>query len=167
MSRIVVPLVFLGLCLGNAHAAPDNGPRNRGGSSLPEAARAYLKKTTLENLMEAYGGERNAAHRYLKFAKKADEEGYGKVASLFRAAAKAEQIHAANHAEVIRQLRERARTCGWGEWSDVTTWAGIEPCPLRWLTPDGERLLLALRRAGVTIDDRGGMPEPVRFRMDP
>lgn len=68
-------------------------------------------------------------------------------------------------AEVIRQLQERARTSGWGEWSDITAWACIEACPLRWLTPDGERLILALRRAGVEIDMRGGMPEPVRFRM--
>lgn len=64
----------------------------------------YLKATTLENLQTAYNGESNAANRYLAFAKKADQEGYGKVGSLFRAAARAEQIHAANHAEVIKTL---------------------------------------------------------------
>ena len=35
---------------------------------------------------------------------KADAEGYGAVASLFRAAARAEEIHAGNHAEVIRHM---------------------------------------------------------------
>lgn len=70
-------------------------------------------------------------------------------------------------AEVIRQLRERARTSGWGEWSDITTWAGIDACPLRHLTVDGMRLIDALRRAGVTIDLRGGLPEPVRFQVGP
>jgi rubrerythrin len=38
------------------------------------------------------------------FAQKADEEGYGEVASLFRAAAKAEEIHARNHAAVIGKM---------------------------------------------------------------
>ncbi len=61
-------------------------------------------KTTLENLQAAYNGESNAHARYLAFAQKADEEGYGKVASLFRAAAQAEEIHLNNHAEVIKSL---------------------------------------------------------------
>jgi rubrerythrin len=60
--------------------------------------------TTLDNLQTAFNGESNAKARYLVFAKKADEEGYGEVASLFRAAAKAEEIHASNHAAVIRQM---------------------------------------------------------------
>lgn len=60
--------------------------------------------TTLDNLQAAFNGESNAHARYLAFAKKADEEGYGKVASLFRAAARAEEIHARNHAEVIKKL---------------------------------------------------------------
>lgn len=59
---------------------------------------------TLANLEAAYQGESNAHARYLAFAQKADEEGYGQVASLFRAAARAEEVHAANHAEVIKQL---------------------------------------------------------------
>lgn len=60
--------------------------------------------STLNNLQAAFHGESNANARYLAFASKADEEGYGEVASLFRAAAKAEEIHARNHAEVIRKL---------------------------------------------------------------
>lgn len=59
---------------------------------------------TLENLQTAFDGESNAHNKYLAFAKKAGEEGYGEVASLFRAAAKAEEIHANNHAVVIRKL---------------------------------------------------------------
>jgi rubrerythrin len=59
---------------------------------------------TLANLQAAYNGERNAHARYLTFAKKADDEGYAGVASLFRAAARAEEIHAANHAVVIKKL---------------------------------------------------------------
>ena len=60
--------------------------------------------TTLDNLQTAYNGESNAQARYLAFAAKADQEQYGEVASLFRAAAKAEEVHAANHSEVIKKL---------------------------------------------------------------
>lgn len=59
---------------------------------------------TLENLQTAYNGESNAHVRYLAFAKQADAEGYGAVASLFRAAARAEKVHAMNHAAVIEEL---------------------------------------------------------------
>lgn len=60
--------------------------------------------TTIDNLQTAYNGESNAHARYMAFAKQADKEGYGEVASLFRAAARAEQIHAMNHASVIGEL---------------------------------------------------------------
>lgn len=60
--------------------------------------------TTLENLQAAFNGESNANAKYLAFAAKADEEGYGKVASLFRAAARAEQVHFENHSKIITQL---------------------------------------------------------------
>ncbi len=59
---------------------------------------------TLKNMQDAFNGESNAHARYVAFAKKADEEGYGKVASLFRAAARAEEIHATEHAQVIKTL---------------------------------------------------------------
>ena len=60
--------------------------------------------STLQNLQTAFNGESNAHARYLAFAKKAETEGYGEVASLFRAAARAEEIHANNHAVVIKKL---------------------------------------------------------------
>ncbi len=60
--------------------------------------------TTLQNLQSAFNGESNAHARYVAFADKADQEGYGEVGSLFRAAAKAEEVHAANHAAVIKKL---------------------------------------------------------------
>jgi rubrerythrin len=59
---------------------------------------------TLANLQAAYNGESNARARYLAFARRADREGYRQVASLFRAAARAEQIHLTNHAEVVRKM---------------------------------------------------------------
>ena len=59
---------------------------------------------TLENLQTAFNGESNAHAKYLAFAVKADQEGYGGVASLFRAAARAEEIHAGNHLAEIKKL---------------------------------------------------------------
>lgn len=70
----------------------------------PAAAAVPDEQVVLIDLQMAYEGEINAQARYLAFARQADAEGYGEVASLFRAAARAEQIHADNHAAVIRDL---------------------------------------------------------------
>ncbi|HWT65124.1 MAG TPA: ferritin family protein, partial [Terracidiphilus sp.] len=53
---------------------------------------------TVKNLKAAYQGEMNARALYIAFAAQADEDGYCGIASLFRAAARAEQIHAHNQA---------------------------------------------------------------------
>ncbi len=68
------------------------------------AAAVAAPAKTLDNLMAAYNGESNAHAKYLEFAKKADQEGYAGVASLFRAAASAEQVHLTRHAEVIKKM---------------------------------------------------------------
>jgi len=66
------------------------------------------KSTTIANLLAAYEGESNAHAKYDFFAAKADAEGWLGAASLFRAAGRAEQIHAANHARVLKQLGSHA-----------------------------------------------------------
>lgn len=68
----------------------------------------YERQSTLENMQAAFNGESNAQAKYLAFAEKAEEDGYAGVAALFRAAAEAEGFHAANQAEVIRQLGGKA-----------------------------------------------------------
>jgi rubrerythrin len=65
---------------------------------------AGASNKTLQNLQSAYNGESNAHAKYLEFAKQADSEGYGKVASLFRAAAAAEQIHLTCEGAVIKEM---------------------------------------------------------------
>jgi len=75
------------------------------GLALPVVANGAGKSSkTLKNLQAAYNGESNAHAKYLEFAKQAEKEGYGKVASLFRAAAAAEQIHRACEAKVIKAM---------------------------------------------------------------
>jgi rubrerythrin len=58
----------------------------------------------VSNLLAAYEGEINSHARYKAYAVKAETEGLSGAASLFRAAARAEQIHASNHARVIRHM---------------------------------------------------------------
>jgi rubrerythrin len=67
------------------------------------------KSATLANLIAAFEGESNAHARYTAFAARADEEGWFGAASLFRAVARSEQIHAQNYALTIRQLGGETR----------------------------------------------------------
>jgi rubrerythrin len=73
-------------------------------SSCAHREAAVNKETTLKNLQTAYNGERNANVRYTAIPQKADEEGYGQVASLFRAVARAEQAHYEHEAAAIKEL---------------------------------------------------------------
>lgn len=67
------------------------------------------KTATVANLLAAYEGELNAHAKYVLFAAKADAEGWHGAASLFRAAARAEEIHSTNHARVLKQLGAEAK----------------------------------------------------------
>lgn len=67
------------------------------------------KSATLANLNAAFEGESNAHARYTAFAARADAEGWFGAASLFRAVARSEQIHAQNHARAIKQLGGEAQ----------------------------------------------------------
>lgn len=64
---------------------------------------------TLKNLQTAYEGESNATVKYTAFAIQAEVEGYLRVAALFRAAARAEQVHAAHHARIIAKMGGTAK----------------------------------------------------------
>ena len=70
---------------------------------------AAENEVTVNNLLAAFEGESNAHAKYTAFAGKADADLLHGAASLFRAAARAEQIHAANHARVIKQLGGEAK----------------------------------------------------------
>ncbi len=59
---------------------------------------------TKENLAAAFAGESQANRRYLFFAEKAEQEGYPRIARLFRAAAEAETVHARSHLQVMGDI---------------------------------------------------------------
>jgi len=59
---------------------------------------------TKQNLMDAFAGESQANRKYLAYADKAEKEGFGQVAKLFRAAAYAETIHAHAHLRIAGKI---------------------------------------------------------------
>jgi len=68
-----------------------------------DSAAIQESTSTRDNLQIAFNVARNANARYLAFAKKADEEGFGEVAC-FVLLQKAEEIHDRNHSDVIRKM---------------------------------------------------------------
>ena len=59
---------------------------------------------TAENLRSAFGGESQAYQRYLVWGKKAKKDGYPNVATLFKAIAYAEEVHAGNHFQALSNI---------------------------------------------------------------
>ena len=111
VSKILIVAIFLSLPVAVCAYADEAKTTGNVPAEVSEVVSAVgtvppvpVEKTTLENLQAAFNGESNAHERYLAFAKKADAEGYGKAASLFRAAARAERVHFKRHAKVIKEL---------------------------------------------------------------
>lgn len=63
-----------------------------------------MRKMTEENAKASFAGESQAHIKYLNFAQKADKEGKGNIARLFRAASYAEQVHAGRHLVVLNGI---------------------------------------------------------------
>ncbi|MBZ5655961.1 MAG: rubrerythrin [Acidobacteriia bacterium] len=76
-------------------------------AEVPSPTRARDALTSVKILNDAWNLENNAMLRSSAFAKKADEEGYGPVASLFRAAAQSQQVHARNLATALKKLGQQ------------------------------------------------------------
>jgi rubrerythrin len=60
---------------------------------------------TEDFLKEAFAGESQANRKYTSFAAQAEKEGYPQAAKLFRAAAEAEAVHAANHLRALKAVK--------------------------------------------------------------
>ncbi len=67
-------------------------------------ARANDNAASITNLKSAITGETTAGAKYAAYAQKAREEGYARIALLFEAASKAENIHAGNHRAALQEL---------------------------------------------------------------
>jgi len=106
MNRVVLSLLVVSLMMAgvvSAQIVPPAAPVPAAASDTAVAPVAPAANT-MEHMLIAFNGESNAQTKYTEFARKADEEGFLGVGSLFRAAAKAEGIHAANlKAEIEKQ----------------------------------------------------------------
>jgi rubrerythrin len=78
-------------------------------SSVQAPAAAPELGDTRINLRTAFDNEVNAKERYLAASKQADREGYPYVAQLFRACARAEQVHADQHVHAIAMTGGEAK----------------------------------------------------------
>ncbi len=79
-------------------------------ASVAAAARDQLSSETRNIVEKALANEQEAVARYNAYALKATEEGYLGAASLFRACARAESIHAQRFAEVLGMATLPERT---------------------------------------------------------
>ncbi len=67
---------------------------------------------SIANLQKAYVGETTAASKYTQFSADSSRRGFKAESLLFRAAAQAEEIHAGNHAAVLREMGGKIPTPG-------------------------------------------------------
>jgi rubrerythrin len=90
------------------------------------AAQAGSPDATLKNLETAYNGESNAQNKYLACAAQADAESYGAAASLFRAAARSEEILLNNSAAIIKKMGAVPKSDV--KWPVLgSTWRNLDP----------------------------------------
>jgi rubrerythrin len=98
LARLTILSAVL-LLMAATHGAE---AQTAGTSNIVKPALNVAANATINNLQVAFQGEKNTQARYEEYAKRADEEGYHQVASMFRAVARAEEIHASNFANVLR-----------------------------------------------------------------
>lgn len=70
------------------------------------SAQKANEQKVAEDLRTAFKNETTESTMYAAYAKKAREEGLQKIAVLFEAVSKADNIHASNHEAALRQLGE-------------------------------------------------------------
>jgi rubrerythrin len=59
---------------------------------------------TIENLRTAFAGESQANRRHTYFSRRADEEGFPEIATLFRSVAEGETAHSLRHFDFMRKI---------------------------------------------------------------
>ncbi|MCG3181652.1 MAG: hypothetical protein BIFFINMI_04050 [Phycisphaerae bacterium] len=74
------------------------------GEDQPKSGTLEDKAALLADVRAAHAAEVDSHARYAACAARADEEGYARVAALFRAIARSEQVRAAAHAAVLTEL---------------------------------------------------------------
>lgn len=84
--------------------------------------KAEIDQAVITDLQAAFNGESNASAKYAFYGTKAQEAGYLSIAALFKAASFAEQIHARQHAKVLKLYGSDATaTIKEATWVDIAT----------------------------------------------
>ncbi len=86
-----------------------------------------MTNQTMKNLLEAFAGEAQANRRYRAFAVKAEEEGLGNLARLFRAIAESEAVHAANHLRAMGGVKSSVENVEEARNGEVEEYKGMYP----------------------------------------
>lgn len=82
---------------------------------------------TEQDIMEAFAGESQANRKYATFAEKAQEDGFSNVARLFRAASKAEEIHARRLLRVAGMIHSTAENLKGGIEGETHEYMSMYP----------------------------------------
>ncbi len=81
-----------------------------------------MREMTEKFLNEAFAGESMAHMKYQLFADRAEADGLGELARMFRAIAYAERVHAGNHLQALGKLKaapDNIQTCIDGETYEI------------------------------------------------
>jgi len=95
--------------------------------------------TTQENLNEAFAGESQANQKYRAFAKKAEQDGFGSIAKLFRLTAEAERIHAEGHLKALDGVGSTAENLQAAINGETHEFSDMYPPMLKQAIADGHK----------------------------
>lgn len=95
--------------------------------------------TTQENLHEAFAGESQANQKYRAFAKKAEQDGFGSIAKLFRLTAEAERIHAEGHLKALDGVGSTIENLQAAIGGETHEFSDMYPPMLRQAVADGHK----------------------------
>lgn len=94
---------------------------------------------TEKYLKEAFAGESQANRKYTAFAIKADKEGFVQAARLFRAAAKAEEVHAKNHLRVLKGVKSTKENLQEAISGEDEEWESMYPMMIEAAKAEGNK----------------------------
>lgn len=107
-TTILIRVLALAALAFAAIGASPATAEERAKAGLPAYGFDRIEGATLAGLQLAYEAEMNARWRYLVYENIAWREGHPRAATLFRAIAHAESIHAENHRRQVERLGARA-----------------------------------------------------------
>jgi rubrerythrin len=95
--------------------------------------------SSIDNLKEAFAGESQASQKYLAFARKAEKEGFGNIAVLFRTAAQAERIHAEGHLAALDGIGSTAENLATAIAGETYEYTRMYPPMLKQAEAEGHK----------------------------